>query len=279
MKRKIQTTQNRHPVDLGSFQPGSVIIFFDKNTNEPPDETGCNQIGVVLGGNTILFVRKRKIIEKDINDLNILKATGFHYKDQAFGSKVHRYFEVNKTNHHLFTLGLTMLKSEGRRFFDFPTIMPNLITWTSSAAYDAAWNALVQKLLLADLICTFNEKSLLSRLIASLDGGSWSHSAVYVGDGQICEAMSEGLLRRPIEVHRNKHTHFGIYRVFDITPQQQAAMVTEAKRHLGKGYNYIGAIRVGLKLLFRVKLDPKKPGHKTPNDLIYTGAYYLVDYL
>ena len=36
---------------------GSLIIFFDLKTKEDPDDTGCNQIGILIEDNKILFCR------------------------------------------------------------------------------------------------------------------------------------------------------------------------------------------------------------------------------
>jgi cell wall-associated NlpC family hydrolase len=54
-----------------------------------------------------------------------------------------------------------------------------------------------------DGIFTFDTQSTLSHIITHFDQGTWSHSATYVGDGKVVEAIGEGVLERPIESYRN----------------------------------------------------------------------------
>jgi hypothetical protein len=265
-------------IDLGNLCPGTLITFLDKDTKESPDESGCNQIGILLRHNIILFVRKKKMIEKDINDLNTSKVFALPFKNPELASRVHTYFEANKRNRYLFTLGLKMLE-QGERFFASLPIMPKLTTWKSDEEYEAAWNSLITKIEKADLIVTFNEKSLISRFIASLDKGSWSHSATYVGNGYITEAVRHGVVIRPLEVYKRKHVHIGIYRLRDVSTEVKEKVIMTTLAHVGSRYNYAGVIRLGLKLLLGLDLAVSKPGNITPNGLIYTGAVYLVGYL
>lgn len=278
---------NRYPteklkaaeVNLGSFQPGTMVIFFDKGTKQPPDESGCNQTGVLLTNRNILFVRNGKLVEINFTKLNPLLAFALPFRSLKLSSRILKYFESNKGNQHLFMLGLEALKVQGEEFSPPPIIMPKLTTYKSVEAYEDAWNNLLPQLQKADLVCTFNEKSLLSMLIANLDKGTWSHSALYVGGGQICEAIKDGVVKRDIKVYKNKHIHIGIYRRFDMTPQLAEAAVQRALLVIGRGYSYRKAMRLGLRLVFGLKIDLYRPGDVTPNGLIYRGGFHLVGYV
>ena len=268
-----------HEVDLGSFDPGTIIIFFDKKTNQLPDESGCNQIGLLLTNRKILFVRNRRVMELSLAQLNSSIAFAIPYKSSEFTKSALEYFETNKGNRYLFTAGLKALRAENQAFFSSPIIMPELKKWDSDEEYEEAWNSFLPQLQKADLVCTFNEKSLISKYIASLDKGTWSHAALYMGNGQISEAIAEGVVMRDIIIYKSKHVHIGIYRHFDMTSQLSEAAIQKALPIIGCGYSYRKAIRLGFRIILGLKLDASKPRDMTPNGLVYSGAVHLITHI
>lgn len=275
----LMENRRTNEIDLRSFEPGTTIIFLDKKTKQPPDESGCNQIGVLLTNRKILFVRNRRVKELGLAQLNSSRALALPFKSAEFAKSFLEYFETNKGNSHLFTAGLKALNAKNDAFFSSPIIMPQLKKYDSDEAYEEAWNNLLPQMQKADLVCTFNEKSLISRFIASLDKGIWSHSALYMGDGQISEAIAQGLVIGDIATYKSKDVHIGIYRHFEMTPQRAEAVIQGALLHIGKGYAYRKAIRLGLRLVLGLKLDPSKAGDVTPNGLVYSGGVRLVAHI
>ena len=271
--------QRTDEADLGSFEPGTVIIFLDKMTKQAPDESGCNQIGVLLANKKIHFVRKRRVMEMGLAQLNSSRLSALPFKSSEFARSFLEYFERNKGNRHLFTAGLKALSAENEAFFSSPTIMPQFKRYGSYKEYEEAWNNLMPQLKKADLLCTFDEKSLISRFIARLDKGKWSHSATYMGNGQIIEAIAQGIVKRDITAYKSKHIHIGIYRRFDMTPQLAEAMIQELLSHIGKGYSYKKAIWLGLRIVLGLQLDASKPQDVTPNGLVYSGEVRLIAYI
>lgn len=261
---------------MGSFEPGTTIIFLDKKTKQSPDDSGCNQIGILLKNRKILFVRNRRLIKLSLPDANVSAAYALPFKSAELQARVLEYFEKSKRNLYFFTAGLKALSAKNEAFFSSPFIMPEFKRYDSDEAYENAWNNLLSQLQKADLLCTFNEKSLISRLIASLDKGVWSHSALYIGNGQIIEAITQGVVKRDISAYKNKHIHIGIYRQFNMTPQRAEKVIQRSLSHIGKGYAYSKVIRLGLKIILGLKLDPLKPRDTTPNTILYSGALNLV---
>jgi hypothetical protein len=47
-------------------------------------------------------------------------------------------------------------------------------------------------------VIMFRGTDLIARLIIEFDGGHYSHSAIYVGDGDVVEAVAQGVIRRPL---------------------------------------------------------------------------------
>jgi hypothetical protein len=84
---------------------------------------------------------------------------------------------------------------------------------------------------------------------------------------------------RDITVYKSKHIHIGVYRAFDMSPQGAKAAMQRALSQIGKGYSYRKAIRLGLRIILRLRLNPSKPGDVTPNGLVYSGKFRLVGYI
>jgi cell wall-associated NlpC family hydrolase len=92
--------------------------------------------------------------------------------------------------------------------------MPKFTEYNSDEEYKYAWNRVIPKMSKGDLISTFNSNSMISKIIAKIDKGSWSHSAIYIGDYKIAEAISRGVVRRDINVYKSRNIHIGIYRPY-----------------------------------------------------------------
>ena len=122
-----------------------------------------------------------------------------------------------------------------------------------------------------DLLCTFNTKSLMSKLISIVDNGPWSHVAMCSGDGTVIEAIPSGAVERPISVYADKKFHIGLYRM----PGQDAEeSVAKMRSMIGSGYNYKGALIAGLqKLLNKPRYAP------TPADVIINSKAQLLAYV
>lgn len=74
--------------------PGCLILFFDKKTKElPGPKTGCNQTGVFISEQTILFCRNRKIVHIEIDDLTGTKVKILGVKDKTKSDKIINYFK------------------------------------------------------------------------------------------------------------------------------------------------------------------------------------------
>jgi len=132
--------------------------------------------------------------------------------------------------------------------------------------------AVLQK---GDAIFTFDTKSLSSRVIAYLDQGAWSHIATYSGDGQICEATTPRVIEQNIEAYHDSRYRLGAYRLPGASSEQIDAMVAFGRSQVGKGYNYRGALRLGIRLALGI-WPQNRPRDTTPNMLISMLDYELV---
>lgn len=260
--------------------PGCQILFFDKKTKEPPGpKTGCNQTGVLISEQTILYCRNRKIVHIKIDDLIGSKVIICGLKDKTKSDKIINYFKKSKSNYRLFKLGVRALMQHNMKVFDDPYIMPKLREYGSEDEHQKNWHRVTSKLQKNDFIFTYNSKSLISKIIASIDKGSWSHSGIYFGNGEILEAISKGLVKRKIDVYRNKHIHLGIYRAIGTNNDIDEILDTFYVESLGLKYGYHKALILGIRTLLGLTEDKFSPTDLTPNGLIYAGNLYLVDFI
>jgi hypothetical protein len=201
-------------IDLKNYELGSIITFFDTKTKLPPGKSGYNQTGVLIENNKILFCRKKygqKVIEIDANKIKATKMFIYPLPDKELSLKITNYFKINRKDHRRVKAGIRAMVDQRINFFDYPVIFPKLTKWHSEDEYERSWGNLVAQLQPADIVCIFNEKSMISRFISFIDKGPWSHTAIYIGNGEISEAIFCGLVKRKIDVYKNKHIHIGCF--------------------------------------------------------------------
>ena len=265
---------------IKSELPGCLILFFDKKTKKPPGpKTGCNQTGVLISEQTILYCRNRKIDHIEIDDLTGSKVKILGLKDKTKTDKIINYFKKSKSNYRLFKLGVRALMHHNMKVFDDPYIMPKLRKYGSEDKYQKNWDRVYSKLQKFDCILTYNSKSLISKVIASIDKGSWSHTGIYVGNGEILELISKGVVKRNIDVYRNKHIHLGVYRTIETNNDIGEILDIFSVETLGLKYGYHQALILGIRTLLGLTEDKFSPTDLTPNGLIYSGNFYLVDFI
>ena len=176
-------------------------------------------------------------------------------------------------------MGFKALSIKNTKVFDVPEIMPKLISNLSDEQYEERWHNITSKMQKGDAIFTFNSKSFISKFIAKLDKGSWSHVSQYIGNNEIREAISSGFVKRNIEVYKQKYIHIGVYRYLGITSEVQEKIAEFTSKFIGYKYDYFGAISLGIRTILGLTEDSYNPKDVTPNGLIYIGNLYLVDYL
>lgn len=260
--------------------PGSVIIFEDKNCNyKISEKTGCNQTGILVSEKEIICRRHRKVVYVSLDDLKECKVYIHVIKDREIAHKIVRFFKNTIDNYRLFQCGLNALHIENYRLFDSETIMPKFRRYHSIDEYNREWDRIVPLLRKGDLINTFQSTSFISKFIANLDKGVWSHSASYIGYKKIQEAISKGVVKRELSSYKDINTHIGIYRAHGIEKVDLSTAEEFWRNSVGWKYAYFKAIILGIRTLLGLTDDKYGPRDKTPNGLVYAGNLYLVDYL
>lgn len=267
--------------DVPQNLAGCMIFFIDKKSKKKlGPKTGCNQTGIFISDRDIIFVRKRKVQNINVDELKGTKVVIHKVKGDSLSTKIIDFFKNINDNYRMFGLGIRALTNENYEVFDSENIMPIFYNYSSIVQYDIAWSELIPKLRNGDLIFTFNSNSRISKLIAAIDNGSWSHCGIYMGEGNIFEAIPKGRVVRNIEAYKNPNIHLGVYRSGIVKQSLIGETIKKiVNEEAGPGYGYLKAIILGIRTVFGLNDDKFSPTDVTPNGCIYSGFLYLVGYL
>jgi len=240
-------------MNMGKDSKGNIVLFYDKNIKTPPDETGYNQIGVLIEDDTILFKEGRKLKEKTIKSWNYKPNSVYTFDEPNLTEKVANYFLLNRYNVHLFKLGLSQIWQNNFNIFDHSTLMPPRTNYNSLEEFEKRWDLLESDLKKIDLIFTFDKKSIVSSIIANIDSGSWSHVAMYVGDGKISEMIASGFNTCELRVFKQERFQVGVYRLFQKPTQEQVEGILDYL-NLCKDtkYGYLQLLSLGVQKLLGI---------------------------
>jgi hypothetical protein len=252
------------------LEPGIIILFHDKKDKRRPDCTGYNQIGIVIDNKKVLVQRNNKLICLDFNNIKGIKYCICKPKETKVQQGLIDYIKLNKMNCPLFQLALYSFKIGDIRIFEKPILMPKLDI-IDNAEHCHRWNILEKNIKNGDLIFTFQHNNWISNFIAELDDGLWSHVGTYL-NGKIYEATSDGVVKRDLTVYKKINFRVGVYSHWEKLSNEEIEIIASfLEKQIGKRYNYIGAIKLGLQKILGIQ---SKEG--TPNDLIYGGKLFLV---
>jgi hypothetical protein len=262
-------------------EPGNVIFFYDELTKIPPGlkKTGCNQTGVFVDDKNILFCRGRKVVSIHKNKLLGTKVVITQIKDKALLPNISEYFKASRHNYRLFRLGIRALALCNFDVFKTQVIMPYFNEHDKEIDHENAWNRVISKLQISDLIFTVDSKSILSRIIAAVDEGSWSHCGIYIGNNEIFEVTSKGAFTRAINVYNKKNIHLGIYRHYEMINCENFIDDFVKDNTSNNKYPYIKAFVIGFRTYFGLADSDNPEEILTPNGLVYRGDLILIDYL
>ena len=86
----------------------------------------------------------------------------------------------------------------------------------------------------------------VSRVIRFGTGSRFSHAAVYVGDGEIIEAIGEGVVRQSLSRAMQDDTLVCAYRRIRMSDAQAQQVIRYASAQVGKPYDEAGAAGAGV---------------------------------
>jgi hypothetical protein len=138
---------------------------------------------------------------------------------------IEKFFTQNKPNAELFFQGLYALGRRDNDFFEYPIRLP-ILPLTHAQEFEERWQRMRQIIRPADCIMIFDTTSHISRIIAAVDRGVWSHVAGYAGNGNILELILSGMVERSLDTYRSPRYRIGIYREPDLPTAAPNTLMT-----------------------------------------------------
>lgn len=102
----------------------------------------------------------------------------------------------------------------------------------------------VSELKPADVLLTTSAGA-VSSVIRFGTNSKYSHTALYVGNGQIIEAIEDGVRQRPLEAAVQSYLVVEVYRPFGLSPERARAVIQYAQMQAGKPYDFKAVATAG----------------------------------
>ena len=177
-----------------------------------PDETGLSKTGYVTATASVIHPRRSRIARTPLKTIVKRPHRFIDIPNHPHSAQIEEFFTGNVINNKLYIRALLEIRNANSTFGALQ-LRFRFLTHITSEEHKARWSRMMQLLQKGDGKLTFDTKSLSSRVIAYLDQGNWSHIATYSGSGQICEAITPGVVERSIEAYRDIRYSIGVYRV------------------------------------------------------------------
>ena len=247
------------------------LVFF--NDRDPAHKVGAgepNKVGYVTQSGTVVHLRGRRLIVSNraaLERFNLSQVDMPASEDECEAAE--NIFARRPLDPVRFNAALLALK-ERRLVALAKNIEPIPFEKLSAEEREIRWRKLAGSVQRGDLLMTFNSDSFISRMIAWVDRGPWSHSALCSGNGTVFEAITQGVCERPLDVYRPENFRLGLYRL-PLSEQQREKLPSDLKGEVAYGYSYKKAMVVGwFKFAGLMRNIP------TPNDLLLLPNLELV---
>jgi len=195
--------------------------------------------------------------------------------DHGQRQQIANYFLKHADRPSYFEAGLRALQCENYQLFETEELFPKRPTYRSDEEYEAAWSRFKSLLKPFDGIYTVDRSSRISRFIAWATHGTWSHVAVYIGNGEIHESVTSGLREGPLELYKGRQYWIAAYRHVGAIAKprsiEEVRATVASSPFRRDGYNYRGAIRFGIRAFF----NDHSPD-LVPNSAMYAGNRILI---
>ncbi len=234
----------------------------------------------MTGRNTVIYPVRRHFVERPVEKIH----TKSHFRPPSCAyrrasaeceKRVEAFFAGNVLNPFLIQRGLREIAYGDLSLFDSPIVLPKLRP-IDAQEHEQRWKELSACILDGDMVTVLDQSSTVSRLISRIDVGTWSHTAVYLGDGYLTEAITSGVIERSINVYGKQRYRLGIYRIPGLPHENLRKMREFACLQLGKPYNWRGAAFVAWKKILGLNPTLSRRFDLSPNDLIALSHLRLV---
>jgi hypothetical protein len=235
--------------------------------------TDDNKIGYVTKEGVVIYPLRRGLKRMALAEFKRPYKTIALPYDLPDRDNIEVFYTQNVGNRDLFFHGLNALKGdpEYAQYFQNPIKLPILSPITIEE-FERRWEQFVSLLRPGDSIQLVDTKSVASRMIARFDHGSWSHTASYVGNGYIVEAITSRVVLRELTAYRSPRYRIGLYRV-PHTPESLESFTGLCLSTVGDRYSYKKVFVLAFRKLFGLKLTPPLV---SPNDTVLIYNFPLI---
>jgi hypothetical protein len=242
------------------------------------DETGFNKVGYLTRRNSVIYPRwNRGLVERPLRRVE-------RYPHALFGrvaetlaqaDNVEAFFTQNLPSIELFNLGMQALANRSDlSFFESPIRIP-VLDDINSAEFERRWELLSSTVRAGDIVAVLDTRSVISKLIARFDHGTWNHVGTYSGERMLLEATTAGVGENDIVKYRDPRYRLGIYRHKNITDEMAGSAVGFMRSQVGRRYNFHGVIRLAILKVLGLQ-SGGNPRDVSPNDMARSERLKLV---
>jgi hypothetical protein len=234
-----------------------------------------NKTGYVSKSGWVVYPHRRSLKMQRLEIIEQRKHTLVPLSFMSNSDNVEKFFTQNKPNADLFFQGLNALAQRDNAFFEFPIRLP-ILPPTNAREFEERWKRMRMIIRPTDSIMIFDTTSYISRAIAAIDRGVWSHVAGYAGNGNVFEMILSGAVERPLDTYRSPQYRIGLYRarLFNgdvddpINIKRIEAFIAFWRASIGRDrYDYLKVVKLGFLKTFGIRLQKPSDYDVTPNDL------------
>jgi hypothetical protein len=236
------------------LQPVDVVIFYDRWSRHPLSG-GCNQWAFVVDGERALFSRwlvhsmSLKRLRQNSSAIAIRRIP------PELAEHVAAFLLRYRWRPALFKAAVNFLQFTNYMPFLTGKFFPDDVTYKDDAE-------------------TFDRTSFISKMIALLTHGPFSHVATYLGDGKIFEIVTSGARVVPIETYKGRHKYrVAAYRHYGHNAMTQQEYHEMMMSDVGSvRYGYLGAIGAGIRSYFGFHRESG-----SPNGIVLSGPLAFIE--
>jgi hypothetical protein len=233
---------------------------------------GYNKVGYLTAFDIVVYPRGRRLARRPLAELMRRRKVSRQRIDFPADlrnlNNIEVFFTQNADNSVLFNQGVFNLLrgADGLDYFALPIKLPRLEA-IDRQEHECRWQKLLSVIRPTDLVCSIDTQSAVSRLIARVDHGPWSHTFGYLGNGRISEATPPRVREAHIDIYRPTRYRLGLYRVSGTPTDEQTEKLRQLHNaQLGKPYAYRKVLQVALWKILRWGPHPN-PLWGSPNDI------------
>ena len=248
-----------------------MLVFF-RNTFLPTrgmTADGYTKVGILTKDGLVRYKQFRSIATCSILDVRSKPHKILEPPAPFDQGRVWQYLNHNYRSSFLHDAATHAIATNNTAFFDEPTRLP-IHERITTDEHQRRCEVLKNEAKASDILFTFNPSSRMSRLIAWVDCGTWSHTATLLSSTSLCEAIPAGVRNINLEHYLRPPFRLGLFRCDPPAPDP-ASGIEWARTTVGNKYAFKKAFLAAASKRFGI--SKRMP---LPNDLALSESLQLV---